>query len=243
MRLFRVQVNSTVTVRTDRVAGVLRVPLAVGQNYVANPFEPSARTLAGALPPALLPAASSETAATTVTFWNRAAQSLSTPSWNCSNPSYSGWRVSGSFDDANDTPVDPDTAMIITLRSSAGARMLYLTGTVPSAVSSNLAVQASGYTLVSAPYAGEIALVQSGLTASGFQGAANPSQSDQLLFFDASTGVFSTKLWYHTASSAWMNAADNSVSTRTLLPGEPVLLRRRGASGFTWTVPRPYASP
>ena len=243
MRMFRVQVNGAVTVRTDRVAAVLRMPLIVGQNYISTPLAAGGGTIADLIPPGLLPGATNETAAVTASFWNPDTQSLSSPVWLSSHPSYLGWRSSGSFADANATAVDPAKGIVLTLRSAHGARTLYLPGLVPTNASSAVTVKGAGYTLAAVPYPAEVTLAASGLLAAGFQGGTSPGTSDQLWFFDETAGAFTTKVWYDTATSQWRDASSNAISAKKLTPGQPVLIRRRAAGSFTWTIQRPYASP
>ena len=240
---WRVEVQGTTTTRTPQVAGVYRQRLIVGQNYLSMPFDAGGGTLAEILPPALLPAGSQETAATTVSFWDPATQSLTSPYWNSSVSGSTGWRQSGSMADANGVVVDRTRGMVVTLRSSAGARTMYLAGYVATAATYAVTVKAGGYTLAAMPYAGEMSLGQSGLLAAGFQGGTSPTASDQLLFFSPTTGAFTTRIWYDTGSAQWRDLSSGNVSTKRLTPGEPVLIRRRGATDLTWTMARPYPQP
>jgi hypothetical protein len=244
MRLFRVAVYAGVTSRTDRVAGVLRTPLVVGQNYVSMPLSAGAGTVAEVIPTNLLPGADAETSAITLSQWDPQTQSLTTPIWLSRLPAYPGWRQAGSFNDANGTVLDPTRGLVITLRSAHGGRTP-VSGRhgaderVDRRFGGRRGLYAGGGAVPFRSHPrGEWAAGRrfSGRRRSRDLGSAAILQRDERRVHDPC-------LVRHGRPSQWRDASTYAVSTKTLLPGQPVLIRRRGATGFTWTIQRPYALP
>ena len=81
------------------------------------------------------------------------------------------------------------------------------------------------------------------MVAGGFTGGVSLSRSDNLLFYNPTTQLFDTRVWYDTSSHFWRNAAA-SVATVQLQPGQAFLLQGRArSSNMIWTNAVPYTVP
>ena len=228
----------------DELLGVTAIALEAGTpTYVGFPFVPETNTLARIFPVDSLPAASTETAATVIDLWDAGSQSFATRDWLSNNPSHLGWRVPGSFADANNVPVDLDTGALVLVRSGAGNQTLYISGSASQATQASRTIAASGYTLANHSWPARVSLQSSGLASSGFSGSVRVFLSDMALVWNASTKRFDFLHWYHTPSATWIDTSNGQASTVVLEPGQPVLLLRRQGSSFNWTSPRPYSLP
>lgn len=221
--------------------GVVKVALREGNNYVGSPFDPytaSDPTLSGTLGTNQLPAAATEALATTATLWNEDTQALTNQYWLSSTAD--AWQRGGGTEPANDTVLDREKGVVITIASGQGSQTLYLAGRVPTQEMQQVVIS-NGYTLAASPFPVPVSLADSGLISSGFTGGTTLVLSDNLLFFTQDTGHFDTKVWYDSGTATWRNS-DTTEATRMLQPGESFLIRRRGrAANITWTCALPYS--
>jgi hypothetical protein len=243
-RFYRVRPAGLGSGPVNPALGVQRVALRQGaQNFVSFSLAFTNTVLAALLPPASLPGATTESAATVVDLWNPDTQSFSTRYWLSTVPGFPGWRVGGGFADANAVAVDQNHGLSLILRAGVGYRTYYLTGTAPTTGSFAHGTLKPGYNLLGARFPSRTPVQGMGLLAAGFQGSTRFFNSDMLLLWNPASGQFDSMHWYHTGTGQWINQNGGGVSSATLEPGQPFLLLRRGASGFDWTESRPYAHP
>ena len=245
LRFFRVAVEGTPVTSTSDILGAKRYSLVVGSNYIGSPFAHDAATVGSVLGTVNLPAGASESAATVVDFWNEATQSMSQRVWLSSAAGFTGWRQTGTFNDATGQAVNLSRGLVITLRSGAGSRTVHLTGRVPTAATTSTTLAANGYTLANINYPTAVTLQSLGLPAAGFVGGANFLLSDVVMTYSASGGAFTGKYWYDSVNGVWRStAAGSPVANPAFAPGNPILIQRRNrGSSINWTLSRPYTTP
>lgn len=226
--------------KVAEVFSVARRILVPGRNYLGPVGEPVTNTLSALLPTNRFAGADTEAGATVVDFWSQTAQTLTNRAWLSSLPAYPGWRDAGTFADANQRLVDVQKGFIVTVREGHGARTNYLAGYLPR-VAQVQTVQNNGYTVVSTRWPMAVTLEQSGLVPSGFVGGSSQVTSDVVLFFNPTTQLFDTKVWYDAVSQVWRDQTA-AVATQRLEAGTAVLIQRRNrANHLIWTNPVPYS--
>jgi hypothetical protein len=145
--------------------------------------------------------------------------------------------------------LDPNKGMVITIRS--GSPTLRMAGFVPTSSEVQTVVSGSqpgsgtagSYTLAASAFPKSVTLGNSGLLTSGFAGGSILATSDNLLFWNSTSGKFDTRIYYRTTDGTWRDST-GGITSKTLQPGEPFLINRRINQGsFTWTLPVPYTTP
>jgi hypothetical protein len=195
-----------------------------------------------------LPAGANESSATVVQLWDQDNQTFpSTQRYFLSNDqALPGWRQSGTWADASGVTLDPNKGMVITIRS--GSPTLRMAGFVPTGsevqtVATGGASSAGGYTLAASAFPTTVPLGNSGLLTSGFTGGLSLATSDNLLFWNTTSGKFDTRIYYRTTDGTWRDST-GAITSKTLQPGEAFQINRRINRGsFTWTLPVPYTTP
>ena len=227
------------------VVGFQKVEVQEGRNYIGTPFDSqtaSNATLSSVLDTRWLPAAAAEATATVVDMWDQDAQALTNRYWLSDAGSSNVWRRSGGTEVADDTLIDREKGIVVTVRAGQSTQTVFLVGLVSDDAMEQVVVS-NGYTLAASPFPEAVSLTNSGLIASGFTGGTNYVAADNLLFFDTATGHFDLKVWYDSNSSTWRHA-DTTPATRQLEPGESFLVRRRArGSNMTWNCACPYVLP
>ncbi|MFO1530319.1 MAG: PA14 domain-containing protein [Kiritimatiellia bacterium] len=242
LRVYAIRPTGVTGGPAPALLAVHRAVLPAGrQTWVSFPVTAPSMALQDLLPGDSLPAGATESTATVIDLWNAATQTFAPRYWLSSNPSYPGWRTSGTFLDAGATVLDPALGVAITVRSGQADQAVVIAGTVPQGASATRNL-AAGYNLLSLAFPTSTALSSANLTGSGFTGATRFTTSDLLLVPDAA-GAFTSQYWYNTASSSWVNMSGGGNADNVLIPaGRPLLiLRRTGA--FSWSNPRPYTLP
>lgn len=240
--VYRVMIDGVSGSYTEAVTVAQRLRLTEGRNFVSIPFEPLDNTLAALFPVDQLPAAATESAATVIDLWDAGSQNMSARYFNSSAPGFTGWRVPGSFADANTVPVDRAQGVIITVREGAGSMDLYGAGWLPETTPS-VSVVDNGYTLLALPIPSQIYVASLGLPAAGFVGGTRFSASDRLLFFNPATGRFDIRVWLYAPNQQWLTA-ELTTGNRAIQPGESFLIQRRDrGSAFNWSSPLFYSTP
>lgn len=239
-RFYRVTMaGHTNDVATSEIAGLHRLTLREGGNYVSMSMLPVTNTLLSILGTNQLPAGATESAATAVDVWDQSGQAFTNTTRYWLDTGTNGWKQSNTAAPANGALLDPDKGFIVTIRAGPGTQTLRVTGLVPTN-SQVQVVQNNGYTVAGSLFPRTVSL--DALT-NGFGGGTSLVNSDNLVFFDSVTQQFDVKLWYDAAGGVWRNA-DASVATRQLEPGEAFLIRRRNrATDMIWTNPVPYSVP
>jgi hypothetical protein len=224
------------------VIGLQKVVLEDGNNYIGTPFDSvtsSNVTLSTVLDSDQAPAAGTEVAATAVAIWDQDGQALTNRYWLSNTGGSNVWRLAGGAEACDETVIDRNKGLVVTLPTGEGPHMIVLTGLV-STQGMQQVVVSNGYTLASSPFPAPISLADSGLISSGFMGGTTIISSDNLLFFNTASGHFDVKLWYDSGSSTWRNA-DTTLATQALQPGESFLIRRRArSSNMIWSCACPY---
>lgn len=222
-------------------AGYQRLSLGEGRNFIAASFGGLTTPLGVLLGTRQLPRGETESTATAMDRWDRSAQTLTNRYWLSSAPGFEGWRRP-SFETADSLSVDTREGLIVTVRAGQGTPPLVLAGPIrTNRVETTL--PANGYAVVASAYPAEISLAQSRLVESGWVGGDSLVTSDNLIFHNRTNDQFEVKLWYDTFSGTWRNA-DASAATRTILPGESFLVRRRNRpTSMVWTQAPPFSLP
>ncbi|MFT7512887.1 MAG: hypothetical protein ACI9QL_002095 [Candidatus Omnitrophota bacterium] len=240
--VYRITVDGIGGSFTEAAVVAQRYALAEGRNFVAVPFTPLNNTLADVFPPSQLPAAATESSATVIDLWDVGSQTLATRYWNSNASGFLGWRVPGTFGDANGVAVDVGQGAIITIRTGQGNQTVYGVGLLPGILPS-VSVADNGYTLTAVAAPTGITIANLGLVAGGFIGGSRFSASDRLLFYNEVTGRFDLAVWLYSPTMQWFKT-DLSSGNRIVQPGESFLIQRRNrGSGFSWTAPLSYSIP
>jgi PKD repeat protein len=242
-RFYRITIaGHTSDVATVEIAGMQRLTLSEGRNYVSMSMLPGTNTLLSVLGTNQLPQGATESTATVVDIWDQTSQTFTNTNRYWLDTGTNGWRQSNTAAPSNHVLLDPNKGMVITIRAGQGNQTLRLVGFVPTNQQVQV-VQDNGYTLASSTYPRPVSLDASTLVADGFVGGTSLVTSDNLLFFNPVTQQFDIKIWYDSAGGVWRNA-DASLATKQLEPGEAILIRRRArGSNFTWSNPVPYTVP
>ncbi|MFT5495913.1 MAG: hypothetical protein ACI9TH_001310 [Kiritimatiellia bacterium] len=243
LRLYSVMPAGYTGGPADELFAVQRVDLLENrQNIVAFSVDVANNTLAGLLPPDQLPGALTEVGATCLDLWNANNQSFDTRYWVSTDPSFPGWRVSGSFADANSVAVDTAFGASIILRPGVGDQTVFITGSV-SATGTQVYTLKTQYNLLSSRFPANTPLSTSGLVGAGFQGSSRFFLSDMVMLYNPVNGEWDSVHWYNSASGQWINMNGGGVSTAVLAPGQPFLILRRNPTDLNWNHARPYTVP
>jgi hypothetical protein len=161
-----------------------------------------------------------------------------------------GWRASstGSANAVNNV-ISPNDGMVFQ-RKQAGAGSLVVAGSVKNSVT-DIWVEGDNATtklsILSLQFpVDQLTLGASGLyttnAATGVKGATNANDADNVLIFDAATGIYDT-IWYKNGGiggTGWRaSSTGTALANSNIIPsGRAVLIQRKAGPGFTWNVPK-----
>ena len=240
LRFYRPVVHGATHAGTVTLGAVAKYSLPEGKSYIGVPLDPVSHTLSALLGTDQLPGGDTLANATTVDVWDQTTQTISERYWLSNVAGSEGWFKSDAATSADNEVVDLSKGIIVTVRAGAGTQSLYVAGTVPK-IPDSQAIAGPGYTLASLQYPSPLTLADSELVADGFQGHSGVGiLSDWVMFFNATTGLFDTKVWFETGTQTWryLDGAEEA-GDLVLTPGQPFLIRRRAGTDFTWSNPYP----
>jgi hypothetical protein len=248
-RFYRVTIAGyTSDVVTPEIVGLQAQVLVNGNNYVSMSTLPGTSTLLGVLGTNQLTQGSFDGTAADVEIWDQGDQAFDPAQVYYLGTGATGWLQDQTLAPANNTVLDANKGIVITVRSNITLRLV---GFVPT-TSQVQTVASNGYTVASATFPMPTSLNASnqppygdasGLIASGFTGGSSKIHSDNLLLYDPTTGAFDIAIWYDNVNHVWRNS-NASITTNPLQPGQAFLIQLKArANNLTWTNAVPYNVP
>ncbi len=163
------------------------------------------------------------------------------------NTTNSRWQTGAA--DATNVVIPPNVGLLIERKTTsafsfnlAGAVKLGPTGVFIQGGSNS--GNPTNINIVANPYpAASLTLANSNLytgnLATGVLGGVTPSSSDQVIFYNSSTGA-STIYYYNTTNSRWQTGASDA-SNVVISDGTSIVIKRQPSNGsFIWYVPQPF---
>ncbi len=234
-------INSGDSWGSKDIGFIKNIHLYQGRNFIAKVG--SAETLNEVLDCRFLPANAIPSLSASITYWNAG---LSVDAYVAEYADNKLWfSIDGSKEVGNDI-IYNGAGLLLTIPQGYTSLKIPMVGKVQMEDIISIPIKTNDYTMAGWPYSTEVSLENSKLIENGFAGGTTSRVSDKIYFWNPQTQRYDLAVYYYTGELTpekpyrW-RYMDNSQCTRTIKPGESILIRTISNSPFTtWQTVRPY---
>ncbi len=244
VRYYRIVRTDEIDVHGNRccsadIAYIRNVTLEPGRNFVGKCD--NEQTLAMAFDPSFLPGGMNQSSRASVYYFS-GDETYQGFVFDPQSGDPASWYDQSTLSAADLYTMSDGQGVMLTLPYTSGSIVMPKVGFIKQDTQAIMLLNTGGYAIISWPYACAVSIESTGLLESGILGGLTARRSDQLLLFDASTQQYEQPIFFCTAGDVneW-RYMDQTPCTKTIKPGQAILLKRNASSTFTqWTATKPY---